>query len=347
MACTTLPRDVLATIVDAGSFSQYELSTISLVSPHLRYEAQIRLFRNPGAHSINVLADDESFNTTRMFLEAVASSPDRLAPMVRRYHVTLSWYDFRARYEHEKKDLQHRLFNHLSRSLPLMANLKELRYHQKFEDVPDSIPAPSPSIWPVLKRCPFKLRVLCCSYIGTKNRRALAEFLRSQASVQELWICEVPSPGSTNTTSFQRDVFKDACPSLVSLGGMPEIVASMLSGRQAVEHMSWEKNDYVTAVKYTPKLFSMTNVKSVKLMESLRCGPPLIRICELFKNLVVLKTCERDVIQVCLTCCWSLRSYCLTLISLFAEARRAEKFAMPTYTNTGLGRGFKHQYLAG
>ncbi|KAF5328589.1 hypothetical protein D9619_011435 [Psilocybe cf. subviscida] len=299
MVPTALPRDVLATIVDAGPFRRHELCAISLVSPHLRHEAQRRLFRDPGPHSINVLSgtDSESLTTTRMFLEAVASSPDVLAPMVRRYRIAISWFNFHARFDREQRQLQHTLFNCISRALPLMVNLKELRYHETLELATQPVSGPPPSIWPVLKRCSFRLQTFRCSYIGTSSRSALAIFLRSQSDIKELWLNEAPQAQAINTIALLQNVFKDVCPSLVSLGCMAEIVASMLPGRHNLKHISWEQNNFATVVKYNADLVASTNISNVELFESLRCGPPLSLVCDLFTNLVVLKTCERDILK--------------------------------------------------
>jgi hypothetical protein len=298
MVLPTLPWDVLASIVNAGSFNKQELSMISLASSHLRYEAQRRLFRDPGPHTINVLCDADSSNTARMFLEALASSPNRLALMVRRYCVTISWFDFHARFEPEKRYIECTLFDHLSNGLQLMVNLKELRYHERLQPATDPVSCPPPPIWPVFKRCSFRLQVFCCSYVGTKNRDALAAFLHSQSGIREIWLREELKSKAAKAFSTLQDIFKDACPSLVSLGGMTEIVASMLAGRQALQHMCWEEKDYPTTVKYTRDLFRSANTSGVELMESLQFGPPLSLLCEIFENIVVLKTCERDVIQV-------------------------------------------------
>lgn len=296
----TLPRDILGAILDAGSFSKQDLSTISLVSPHLQYEAQLRLFRDPGPHSINVLYEaPDSLVATRLFFEAIAASPDRLALMVRRYHVALTWYESRERWDHDKKDTQNRLFNRFSWALPLMVNLKELQYHEEVgEAVLQVVPAVPPAIWPALKKCSFRLQVFGCSYVGAKSRSGLMGFLRGQEHVLKLWIRENPSPGTTNVVVPEKGTFKDACPSLVSLGGMPELLAGMLEGRKTLLHMAWEKDDYTTTLKYSVDLFHSTEMSTVELLESLRCGPPLKIVGEVFRNLVVLKTCERDLIQV-------------------------------------------------
>lgn len=289
-----LPQEVLAVIIDSGSFSRHDLCTISLASPHFRHEAQRRLFRDPGPHTINVRRGGEALNAARMFLEAIASSPDRLALMVRRYEITPSYFDFHMRFDPEERVLQQALFDQLARSLPLMVNLKELCYHEVLEHAT----IPPPPIWPVFGSCSFKLQVFRCSYLGTRNREAVATFLRGQDGIRELWLCEPLKSKAADTVGSLKAIYQDLCPSLVSLGGMTEIVASMVEGRQGLRHVAWEESGDVSMVKYTPEMFSSTDASSVELMESLRYGPPLNLICDLFKNLVVLKTCERDMIQV-------------------------------------------------
>ncbi|KAF5328722.1 hypothetical protein D9619_011447 [Psilocybe cf. subviscida] len=298
MVPTPLPRDVLATIVDVGSFREPELCAISLISPHLRYEAQRMLFRDPGPHSINVRFDSKSAVTTRLFLNAVASSPDRLALMVRRFHITVSWFDFHDCFDGEQGQLQHTLFDCLFQALPLMVNLKELRYHESLNGSSRPASGPPPSIWSILKRCPFRLQVFWCSYVGTNNRNSVAVFLDGQSGIRELWLHEAPKAMAPDTILSLQSLFKDACPSLISLGGMPEVVASMLAGRQSLQHMSWdEQASFAYAIEYTETLFDSTNTNSVVFLESLTYGPPLSLVGEVFRNLVILRTWESDIIQ--------------------------------------------------
>ncbi|KAF5328591.1 hypothetical protein D9619_011437 [Psilocybe cf. subviscida] len=300
MALRTLPQDVLADILDIGLFSRPELCAISLASPHLRYEAQRRLFRDPGPHSID-LRDEPSASlaTTRTFLETITASPDRLAQMVRRYRVTVLWFDFYVRFDSEKIQLQHTLFELLSRALPLMVNLIELLYRERLQTSGHPVSEPPPSMWPVLQMCSFKLQIFWCSYIGTNSRNAVAEFLHIQNGIRVLWLCEAPQAHATNMITLLRQVYSDMCPALVSLGGTLDVVASMLSGRQSLQHMSWDDTTYGPPVKYDGELFRSTNTSTVETLESLKNGPPLNLICGNFENLVALKTCEFDLMQVC------------------------------------------------
>ena len=270
---------------------------ISLASPHLRYEAQRTLFRNPGQHCIDVGADTKELFTARSFLQAVISSPDRLALMVRRYHVTLSWDNFAALPQTDKTDTQRKLqntvFNRLSRGLPLMPNITVLQLYTLNKRYSRFKHPGQPSMFPILKRCTLRLEVFRCSYFGGaehKDRKLVRDFLRTQDGVRELWICEIGIQTTNNDASDQLDMFQNVCPSVVSIGGTPEIIIGMLLAGRRMQHICWNGSysDLPPAARF----------RSVELMESFAPGPSLSLICSIFPNLVLLKIDGTGVFEV-------------------------------------------------
>ncbi|KAF5328680.1 hypothetical protein D9619_011440 [Psilocybe cf. subviscida] len=291
MELPTLPREVLSVIMDEGSFSKHDLCMISLASPHLRHEAQRQLFCDPGRHSINVGTDADELLTASSFLQVVISSPDRLALMVRRYHVTLSWHDFISQKKSEQAEnhnkAQNTVFNQLSRGLPLMSNLKELQLYTDRKHALGSVRSRPPSITPILKRCVLRLEVFRCSYVddGHQDRKRIQAFLRNQHSIQELWIYGIRStPFRESAMGF--GVFEGICPTVLSIGGQSQIIVGMLLAERRLQHICWGK--YWRFEDHDRLKIASTN--RVELMECIGiAGPTLEEICTTFKHLLLLR----------------------------------------------------------
>ncbi|KAF5328590.1 hypothetical protein D9619_011434 [Psilocybe cf. subviscida] len=301
MASPSLPLDMLSTIVEIGSFSRNELCIISSASPHLRYEAQHRLFRDPGRQVINVVADPNKLVTARLFLQAIISSPDRLALMVRQYHVRALWYNFAGKEKKKTLEKQRKMqiivFNRLSRGLPLMRNLTVLQLYTDRSVWTRYKPVRPPSISSILKRCTFRLEVLRWSYrddTGLKDREIVKHILCNQQDLKELWVDEIRRPRVRSNIAEPRDIFQNICPSVVSVGGMPGIIIGMLLEGRRLQHICWEgswfEQDY--------DLPQTAHFRSVEFVENLAGGPSLRVICAAFRNLVLLKTGRTEVLEV-------------------------------------------------
>ncbi|KAF5327249.1 hypothetical protein D9619_004584 [Psilocybe cf. subviscida] len=300
MTPATLPQEVLAAIVESGPFSKHELSMISLVSPHLRHEAQRKLFQDPGMHCINVASSSSQLAMARAFLHAILSSPSRLALMVRRYHVVFLWRDFASPQHSETVDArvieQNTIINHLSQGLELMANLVELQLYTDTRHIPRDTLSRPPSMASILKHCTFQLDVFHCSYYdtGLYDRKLLRDFLYNQQHIHELRIQKIHS-SAANMTMEDPNAFQNMCPSVVSVGGESTLIAGMLLAGQRLEHISWQGSWF----EHGDTLLQAPNATSVELMECIGGhGPQLSLICSTFPNLVLLKIGSLDMIKI-------------------------------------------------
>lgn len=292
MISSTLPLEILSYVVDSGSFGKRELCLISLASPYLRYEAQKKLFGDTGRHSINVNSDaGNSLLTAVTFLQAVISSPDRLARMVRRYHLTIIWSDFaspsKSNNLKERRHIQNGILNLLSGGLPLMINLAELEFPADVRCSTAFI-QPSPPIFFILRQSTFHLMFFRCSYIdvGLGDRARMHKFLQNQCDVRALWI-QMTHPPEANISIEILNSSSTFCPSAVSVGGDPAIITRMLLSGARLQHISWKGS----WLKQDDTLLKrVKHVDSVRLMESVNDhGPGLHYICTTFSNLVLLK----------------------------------------------------------
>lgn len=167
-----LPAEVLSQIFEE-THNLYDLCSASLASSAFRHEAQRILFRNPRRMVIghDVLPRSK-------FLDAIITSPNRLAPAVQSFELEIHLWHLSLR-RHKVS-----MFEKLHHALLLMVNLKTLAIWAPSTDEPSRDPSgPLPHI---LRDCTFQLASFLWGHAAGDELLLIREFLPTQRRLTAL-----------------------------------------------------------------------------------------------------------------------------------------------------------------
>lgn len=206
-----IPLELLRTIIEYIQ-PQASLPPVALASSALRAEAQRILFAEPKLSTpLSHL----------QFLDAIISSPSRLAHLVKTYVQFDPLYNAAP-----TPQLRQTLRERTAAALRVMVNLQRLGYRgsESRSDEPAT---------EILRGCTFKLRALAWVCNGDDGHVLLRQILPHQEALQHLSLL---SPGSFSSDDLQAA--KLLCPNLVSFTGPISVFPSFLAGKK-IRHLEW------------------------------------------------------------------------------------------------------------
>lgn len=277
-----LIRQIIEDIFDDDEDPTYyrDLSAVSLSCRPLRHEAQRVLFRDSGELHTTTAACEK----TMRFMEAIISSPERLAPYVKTFDITFDdWF-------HPNSDETAAFIQKLSTVLQAMRNLESLDVSQLTFSVF--------SLADILQHVHSKLTSFIWSgYSDTAPVTAdvKADFLRRQDNIEHPVISEFIDERTL------KPIAAEICPRLRPLSATYSLTQILLPGKQHVTSLQWDPPlglgaDVSSDLRLIPKELGRIRYLSYNVAGSLMpAGPNIWRIAPSLASLVCLNTHRGDI----------------------------------------------------
>lgn len=286
MAVPAIPPEIIGRIVDGIPQENIKrtLCAAALVSRVFRIEAQRVLFFDPGL--LDIGHPDQHHNR---FIDAIISSPDRLALFVWRYQqatvaespaANIRVYSSPTPDNVIPDDEQRAMVTKVARALRMMIHLKHLALHDivvVYRGIKYSVADR------LLQDCTFKLETL--SWDCREDLfLLLTKVLTTQDQLKYLHLHSAYPDDRLAGIEF-RDVAKDATPMLDSLSA-PFLVSQLLIPGKQIKFLRWTGARRVE-IDDIPRLAALCYAELLDL--DLLASPPLWSVVAFLTNLKVLK----------------------------------------------------------